>query len=86
MAERLGFIVVGLQSSFPDCLAMREITPGNWQPVTIEFEFDSRKFRDHRHKPDGCDIIVCWEHNWKDCPKNIEVIALKDEMGRFGAS
>jgi hypothetical protein len=85
MAEQLGFFVVGLQSAFPDCLAMREITPGNWQPVTIEFEFLSRSFQIHRHKTDGCDIIVCWEHNWKECPKNLEVIALRDEIGGMEA-
>ena len=23
----------------------------------------------------GCDLIVCWEHNWEECP--LEVIELK---------
>jgi hypothetical protein len=30
----------------------------------------------HGHDPKGCDIIVCWRHNWKKCPKNLEVIEL----------
>ena len=85
MARRLGFYVVGLQTAFPDCLAMRELVPGSLQPVRIEFEYESRNFQVHRHRADGCEIIVCWEHNWKECPKNLEVIALKDEIERFGS-
>jgi hypothetical protein len=27
------------------------------------------------HDPAGCDIIVCWEHNWPECP--LEVVELK---------
>lgn len=57
---------------------MRRISPGNWQIVTIEFEFESKNFRQHRHDPAGCDIIVCWEHNWPDCPENLKVIALSE--------
>ena len=40
----------------------------------IEFEFESRNFRDHGHPPDGCDIIVCWRHNWAECPEHLEII------------
>jgi len=29
------------------------------------------------HPVDKCDIIVCWEHDWKNCPKEIDVIELK---------
>ena len=31
----------------------------------------------HKEVVDKCDIIVCWEHDWKDCPPTIEVIELK---------
>jgi hypothetical protein len=24
----------------------------------------------------GAEIIVCWEHNWPECPEGIEVIEL----------
>jgi hypothetical protein len=24
----------------------------------------------------GCDVIVCWRHNWDECPKHIEVVEL----------
>jgi len=42
----------------------------------IEFEKESRNFLKHGHDPNGCDLIVCWEHNWPECP--VEVLALRD--------
>jgi hypothetical protein len=77
LAEKLGIEVERIQTEFPDCEAMREIEPGRWQRVRIEFEYASRNFHLHRHAVDGCDIIVCWIHNWPDCPENLEVIELR---------
>ena len=73
----LGLIVEAVQSAFPDCEAKRCIDPrlDRWQRVRVEFEYLSRNFRDHGHDPNGCDLIVCWELNWPECP--IEVIQLK---------
>jgi hypothetical protein len=76
LAHRLGFEIEVLQHHFPDCEARREIQPGKWQRVRIELEFESRSFLLHGHDPKRCDIIVCWRHNWKRCPKHIEVIEL----------
>jgi len=61
-------------NGFPDCEAMQQITPERWQRVHIEFEFESRNFRDHGHPPAGCDVIVRWRHNWDDGPEGIEVV------------
>ena len=80
MARRLGFIVHRLQARFPDCIAMREMAPGQWQRVRIEFELESRNFLKHRHRADRCDLIVCWRHNWKECP--LEVIELEKALDR----
>lgn len=77
VARELGYSVEAVQSGFPDCEAKRQIDAGKWQRVRIEFEFESRNFRDHGHSPDGCDIIVCWLHNWLECPPHLEVIELK---------
>ena len=76
LARQLGFRVLSIQQDFPDCEAMYEVRPGIWQRVRIEFEFESRNFHRHRHHPDGCDVIVCWRHNWKECPPHLEVIEL----------
>lgn len=76
VARELGYMVEAVQAGFPDCEAKRQFAPGRWQRVRIEFEFESRNFRDHGHPLDGCDVIVCWRHNWLDCPENIQVVEL----------
>ncbi len=76
VAKELGYMVEALQAGYPDCEAKRQVAAGRWQRVRIEFEFESRNFRDHGHQPNGCDVIVCWRHNWPDCPPNLEVVAL----------
>ena len=75
VARRLGFTVLRFQTAFPDCEALREVVRGQLQRRKIEFEFESRNFLRHRHKISGCDMIVCWKHNWKECP--LEVIELR---------
>lgn len=79
-ARRLGFHVERLQAGFPDCEAMREMQPGKWQRVRIEFEFESGNFLIHRHPPGQCDVIVCWRHNWSECPASLEVIELSQVL------
>jgi hypothetical protein len=76
VAKHLGYVVESVQAGFPDCEAKRQIAPRRWQRVNIEFEFESRNFRDHGHPLTGCDVIVCWRHNWPDCPAHIEVLEL----------
>ena len=77
VAYELGFIVEAVHAAFPDCEAKRCIDSKNqrWQRVRIEFEYQSRTFRDHGHDPNGCDLIVCWEHNWPECP--LQVLELR---------
>jgi hypothetical protein len=76
VAKELGYTVEGVQSGFPDCEAKRQIAPQRWQRVHLEFEFESRNFRDHGHSVTGCDVIVCWRHNWPECPPHIEILEL----------
>jgi hypothetical protein len=80
LAAELGFIVLRIQTEFPDCKAMRRVDEKRWQEVWIEFEFESRNYLAHMHKLDGCDLIVCWEDNWPDCP--LEVVELKQALRR----
>ncbi|HKV90970.1 MAG TPA: hypothetical protein VJW20_00330 [Candidatus Angelobacter sp.] len=81
IGEDLGFLVTHVQTKFPDVEAMREVAPGVWQRVDIEVEEYSRNFVTHLHDPNKCDLIVCWEHNWPECP--LEVIELKTEFERL---
>lgn len=86
VARELGYLVEAVQAGFPDCEAKRQIDVGKWQRVRIEFEFESRNFRDHGHPPDGCDLIVCWRHNWPECPPILEVIELRAVIGMLSSS
>jgi Homing endonuclease associated repeat len=79
MAGQLGFMILRIQTEFPDCEAIRLIAPGRYQLVKIEFEYESRNFLKHNHDPEGCDLIVCWEHNWRECP--VEVVELRGKIG-----
>ena len=81
MAEELGFLIQKIQTAYPDCEAMRVLPGGRLTPVRIEFEYESRNFQTHMHDPAGCDLIVCWEHNWEDCP--LEVVELRSATGRL---
>jgi hypothetical protein len=76
MAQQLGFVIESVQSGFPDCQAKIEVEPGRWQHFRIEFEYESRAFKLHGHDASQCDLIVCWRHNWKGCPPNLQVLEL----------
>ncbi|HEY2913677.1 MAG TPA: hypothetical protein VGK21_09985 [Candidatus Angelobacter sp.] len=80
---RLGFIIESAQIGYPDCRAKLEVEPGRWQDVGIEFELHSRHFLAHRHDPSRADFIVCWIHNWKGCPPNLQVIELREVVRRL---
>jgi hypothetical protein len=81
VAAGLGLQVESVQGKFPDCVAKRQVAPGKWQYLRIEFEYESKNFRLHGHDPKGCDMIVCWRHNWKECPAEIEVVELSRLVG-----
>jgi hypothetical protein len=81
MANDLGFKVRRMQAAFPDCLAVRRVGENQWEDVKIELELMSRNFAAHGHDPKGCDLIVCWEHNWPECP--LEVVELRKEIARI---
>lgn len=79
LAQELGFAVEHVAGSFPDCEAKRR-RDDIWERVRLEFEFESRNFKVHNHDRAGCDLIVCWSHNWPECP--LDVIELKTEVAK----
>jgi hypothetical protein len=84
VAQELGFRVEAIGTAYPDCEAIRQIDKSEkWQRVHIEFEYASSNFVTHKHPIEGCDLIVCWKHDWKECP--IEVIELSSEIVKLGA-
>jgi hypothetical protein len=86
VARELGYLVEAVQTGYPDCEAKRQIGPGKWQRGRIEFEYESRNFRDHGHSADGCDLIVCWRHNWVECPQHLEVLELRSTIKTLASS
>ncbi len=87
IARELGFLVEGVATEFPDCDAKRRTRSGLYERVRIEFEFKTSNFREHGHDPSGCDLVVCWAHDWPDCP--VEVLELKaaiQQLNRRGDS
>jgi hypothetical protein len=77
VSRELGFLIESIRTDFPDCEGKRALdkTGTQWQHVRIEFEYRSSNFLEHGHDTDGCDLIVCWIHDWEECP--LEVLELK---------
>ena len=75
ISKELGFIVEAISNDYPDCEAKKyDPQSKTWGKIAIEFEFSSSNFKKHGHDPNICDLIVCWENDWKDCP--IDVLEL----------
>ena len=76
----LGFLIEAIRTEFPDCEAKRRMdTQGQtWEQVSIAFEYRSSAIREHGLSLDECDLIICWTHDWKDCP--IEVLELRTQI------
>jgi hypothetical protein len=83
VSRELGFNVEAIQQGFPDCEAkcQHDAKSNLWAKARIEFEFRSSSFEEHGHSPDQCDFVVCWEHDWPDCP--VTVIELRKEILRL---
>jgi hypothetical protein len=77
VTEDLHMYIEEIKPGFPDCIA-RRFTGKGWERIRVEFEFKSSHFKQHGHDPHDCDLVVCWEHDWTDCP--IEVIELRSAI------
>jgi len=80
VARRLQFRIEEIRPQFPDCIAYRRMGDSE-KKTRIEFEFRSSSFKAHGHDAAECNVIVCWHHDWPDCPPRIEVIELKKFFG-----
>lgn len=81
LCHDLGFMIEGIRSSFPDALLRRRNSKGTWNSCMAEFEYKLSSFKAHKHNPSQCDIVICWEHDWADCP--LEVLCLKDIVNKY---
>ena len=80
ISHELGYLIESIRTEFPDCEGKRCFDQKNnrWEQVRIEFEYKSSNFREHGHNEHDCDVIVCWIHDWDECP--IEVLELKSTI------
>jgi hypothetical protein len=83
ISNEIGFYIESIRTGFPDCEGKRCFDKKNnlWEHVKIEFEFKASNFIQHGHNPDECDVIVCWQNDWRDCP--VEIIELKEEIRKL---
>lgn len=83
MSHELGFSAETVRQGYPDAVVIDYRADRNRGfRKNIEFEFKSSGFTRGKkpHDPARCHIIVCWEHDWKKCPKTIEVIELRSRF------
>lgn len=83
IAHEFGIYIELIRTGYPDCVAKRYIGKAMWEDMKIEFEFKSSDFVRHNHKVEDVDMIVCWEHDWQECPKSIEVLELENEINKL---
>lgn len=77
----LGFRLEGIRTKFPDALLRRRNKNGTFSKCAAELEFKSSNYKLHKHPIKGCDLIICWEHDWDECP--IEVLELKEAIKKL---
>lgn len=77
----LGFRIEGVRTKFPDALLIRKNDKGSFSKCLAEFEFKASSYKVHNHPLNGCDLIICWENDWQDCP--MEVLELKKQVHQF---
>jgi hypothetical protein len=76
LAKELGFHVQLVRQGYPDCKAVFKMGNGRYEEVNIEFEFRSSGFKCHMKEEVRTDFIVCWVHDWRNCPPSIKVLEL----------
>jgi len=88
LSKQLGYVVEHVRTGCPDCIAKKIVNLNakrgrRMEVVRIEFEFKSSNFLKHLHNNDTTDVIVCWEHDWAECPSKFHVVELKSELNRI---
>lgn len=76
--KELGFpIIEVIRTNFPDAAVFEAASKGYVRKY-IEFEFRSSGYKSHLKSKRKCHYVVCWDHDWKDCP--IPVVELRKQI------
>lgn len=65
--EQNGWKINHIQSGFPDAIIQNE----GGDTYRAEFELCSSNFKSHQHDLCQCEVIICWENDWSDCPLTV---------------
>jgi len=78
LSEEIGLVHIKEfhTNKFPDLIGLKADESGSYKHVYVEFETVSSNFIKHKHSINDCNVIICWKHDWIECPKNIKVIEL----------
>ena len=73
VSAELGYNIERIQNVFPKGEAKRCFDRENnwWEHVRIEFLYKSSEFYTRGYDMQGCDLVVCWIHDWDACPIEI---------------
>jgi len=63
--RELGYRILRTQEAFPDYI----LSDKEGGKIRAEAEINARDFVAHGHPLEDCDLIICWEDNWKECKK-----------------
>lgn len=66
LLEEDRFDKINFRTQYPDA----ELIKGD-KKIRIEFELHSRDFKTHSHEAKECDLVICWVHNWENCPLKV---------------
>ena len=71
--QELGFIIETVRDGYPHCQGKRcfDEKKNLWEQVEIVFEHKSSDLKEKDLNMDGCDIVICWSHDWPDCPAEV---------------
>lgn len=67
-AQGLGFVIMEIQAPFPDATLYEIKTE---KIIRAEFEYMGKNFVKHGHDPNQCDMLICWENDWSECPLRV---------------
>lgn len=77
--SELGYpTVVKIQIEFPDIQALDE----RGDTIRIELEYRASHFEDHKHPPEKCEVVICWENDMGEAwPEHWpEIISLREYL------
>ena len=74
--QELGFVIETVRDGYPHCQGKRcfDEKKNLWEQVEIAFAYQSSDLKEENFGDHGCDIMICWNHDWSECP--IDVLEL----------